>query len=307
MNSQEKIKELKEKAEEALQRKSVFSNSNKDVNELISLIDDLSISQFELELKVSALEERKKVLEHTEIQLHEKLASKDKLLAILAHDLKTPFHTLLGYSYLLLKDYSKYNTAKRVSIIQTLYENIKQTHDLLENILVWSQSQTGKIQYNPRNINITTILRENIGLFKATAMAKGVTIEYNSEINDLMIWADPEIIQTVVRNLLTNAIKFTPKNGKVSAGIKDVSNGQVVICICDNGIGIPFEIQDKLLSSNEGYTSAGTNNERGTGLGLILCKEFIEKSGGKLWFNSEPGEGSNFYFSLRNKPDSEFN
>lgn len=301
MNSQKILNELKQKTEEALHRKSVFNGPNKDVSELVKLIDALSKQQIELEQKIKVLEEKESKYIDTEKQLLEKLQAKDTFLSLLAHDLKTPFHTMLGYSYLLLKEYPKYNTKKRVSIIQILYESIQQTHKLLENILVWSRAQTGKIQYNPRNINVTTLIKENIRLFEATAKAKDVSLTYISVLDDLMTWADPEIIQLVLRNLISNAIKFTPKGGQVSAGIHDYSDGKVIVCVCDNGVGIPKHVQDKLFHVDEKISTPGTNDEHGTGLGLILCKEFIGKSGGELWFSSKEGEGSTFYFSLQNK------
>lgn len=240
-------------------------------------------------------------LKESERGLRKSNAAKDKFFSIIAHDLKTPFSTLMGFNYLLMKEYHQYDDNKRESMIRSLYDITKQTFNLLENILVWSRSQTGGIPFAPRSINITKMLLENIRLYTPTAKAKSIILTTGSAIRDVFVFADPEMIQTVIRNLVTNAIKFTPERGNVSLSIEDRDEEQVIISVTDSGVGIDPRKKDQLFSIDGNYSTRGTNDEKGTGLGLVLCKEFVEINGGDIWVDSEPEKGSRFSFSLYKK------
>lgn len=240
-------------------------------------------------------------LKDSERGLRKSNAAKDKFFSIIAHDLKTPFSTLLGFNYLLMKEYHQYDDSKRESMIRSLYDMTKQTFNLLENILVWSRSQTGGIPFAPRAINISKMLLENIRLYTPTARAKSISLTTGSEIKDVFVFADPEMIQTVIRNLVTNAIKFTPEKGKISISIDDRDEEQIIVSITDTGVGIKEDKKDQLFRIDNSYSTRGTNDEKGTGLGLVLCKEFVEKNGGRIWIESTPGKGSRFSFTLYKK------
>jgi two-component system sensor histidine kinase/response regulator len=171
-----------------------------------------------------------------------------------------------------------------------------QTLRLLENLLEWANSQRGKISFNPIPIKLKELFNEEFSVLNG--VAKGKNIELKSSLFDnLMIIADKNMIKTILRNLISNAIKFTHKNGKVE--VKAIAiNNQVKISVSDSGIGMTKETIAKLFRIDANQSTPGTENEKGTGLGLVLCKEFIEKHGGKIWVESESGKGSTFKFSI---------
>jgi len=237
-------------------------------------------------------------MKSSERSLKKSNAAKDKFFSIIAHDLKTPFSTLMGYTYLLMKEYNQYDDQKRETMIKSLYDITKQTFNLLENILVWSRSQTESIPFAPRAINISKLLIENIRLYNPTARAKSITLTSGSDLKDILVFADPEMIQTVIRNLVTNAIKFTPEKGRISLGLVDDDEEKITIFVMDNGVGIDPDKKDQFFRIDNNYSTLGTNDEKGTGLGLVICKEFVEKNGGQIWVDSTPGKGSKFYFTL---------
>ena len=213
-----------------------------------------------------------------EKQLIKLNSDKDRFMSILAHDLKSPFSTLLGLSGLVLKNVRKYNIEEIENIINLIHKSTQNTYNLLEDLLMWARSQSGKLLYNPQQLNFSDICQNIISDNLLTAANKSITI--NCAINDsLIVFADNDMVKTVLRNLISNAIKFT-----------------------DNGVGIEPAVLHKLFDISQMYTSKGTANESGTGLGLLLCKEFIDKHNGKIWVESELGKGSDFKFSLPCEP-----
>jgi signal transduction histidine kinase len=167
---------------------------------------------------------------------------------------------------------------------------------LLENLLEWANSQRGKISFNPIPLNLNEIFKEEFKMLDEMAGRK--YIKLNSRFtDDLTIVADKNMIKTILRNLISNAIKFTNKNGKVEVTATS-DNKQVMISVSDSGIGMTKETMAKLFRIDSNLSTHGTENEKGTGLGLILCKEFVEKHGGKIWVESESGKGSIFRFTL---------
>jgi signal transduction histidine kinase len=229
-------------------------------------------------------------------KLYELNASKDKFFSIIAHDLKNPFNTILGLSE-LLKDETKSGNLETIDEYSgMIYNSAAQTLRLLENLLEWANSQRGKISFNPIPIKLKELFNEEFSVLND--MARGKNIELKSSLFDnLTIIADKNMIKTILRNLISNAIKFTHKNGKV--GVKAMAiNNQVEISVSDSGIGMTKETIAKLFRIDANQSTPGTENEKGTGLGLVLCKEFIEKHGGKIWVESESGKGSTFKFSI---------
>jgi two-component system, sensor histidine kinase and response regulator len=247
----------------------------------------------ELQELNSSLE--KKVEERTK-QLNELNATKDKFFSIIAHDLKNPFNTLIGFTELLLENLRDYSPEKLHEFIGILHDTSKQSYSLLENLLEWSRSQTGAIQIKKEVINIYNLVEENINLLLNQASKKKIKL-----VNDIhyegTVVADLNMLSTVIRNLVSNAIKYTKEEGTITcrANLKD---DKLEISINDTGIGIKPENLPKLFRIDINYSTRGTADEGGTGLGLILCKEFISKNDGEIWVESVFGEGSTFKFTI---------
>ncbi len=223
-------------------------------------------------------------------------ATKDKFFSIIAHDLKNPFITILGFAELLLADFEELTDEEKKYYVEEMKKSAEISHALLQNLLQWSRTQTGRIEYNPQKISLNQIVEQNFSLLKLTAAKKNIALE-SSIGSDIILSADEDMTDTVIRNLLTNAVKFTSSGGKVSVKAAKI-NGFVEIRICDTGVGIDEETKSRLFKLDSAISTAGTSNEKGTGLGLIICKEFIEKHGGKIWVESEAGNGSTFIFTL---------
>jgi signal transduction histidine kinase len=229
-------------------------------------------------------------------ELQELNVSKDKFFSIIAHDLKNPFQAIIGFSEMLKEEMKSGDIATSENYAGLINTSAIQTFRLLENLLEWANSQRGKITFNPVSINLRELVNEEFGVLGD--MAKGKSIELKSSFYDnLKVMADRNMIKTILRNLISNAIKFTHKNGRVEV-MAMISNNQVEISVSDNGIGMTNETMAKLFRLDGNLSTRGTENEKGTGLGLFLCKEFVEKHGGKIWVESESGKGSIFKMVL---------
>jgi len=243
--------------------------------------------------------ERKRVeevLKNSEASLRELNATKDKFFSIIAHDLKNPFNSIIGFSNLLLeqikeKDYE--GIEKYAGIIQ---KSSQRAMDLLMNLLEWSRCQSGRMEFNPEYFEIISLIKDVIKLLNDSAQQKSITISKKLPHN-VSVYADKAMISTVLRNLISNAIKFTNPGGKVVISVKQEQN-DLIVSVCDNGIGIKRDTIEKLFHIEESVSTIGTLNEKGTGLGLILCKEFIEKHNGIVWVESKVGKGSVFTYTL---------
>jgi signal transduction histidine kinase len=208
---------------------------------------------------------------------------------------------MLGFLELLNTNFDKYDTATQKEFLSLINSGMQNTHKLLENLLLWSNTQRGKIKYNPQNINLYLLSNENTDLLTHSAEKKLITIK-NQVPKEMSLKADKDMLSSIIRNLVSNALKFTSKGGEISikARAVKVRNNQnyTEISIKDNGVGIPKVIQPKLFLISENTSTEGTDKETGSGLGLIICKEFIEKHGGKIWVESEEGKGSTFFFTI---------
>jgi signal transduction histidine kinase len=223
-------------------------------------------------------------------------SDKDRFMTILGHDLKSPFNILLGLSELLTDSIRTTDIGEIEDIATNLNKTARNTYSLLEDILLWTRVQTGKIPFKPKELKFDDLLRNTKEVLVPAANAKSITI--NSFVRDeINIYADPDMIKTVLRNLVSNAIKFTNKSGTINIGIV-MENSDQIISVSDNGIGIKPDNLSRLFKSSEFLTTAGTEHEAGTGLGLLLCKEFVEIHGGRIWVESEFGKGSEFKFAL---------
>jgi signal transduction histidine kinase/ligand-binding sensor domain-containing protein len=251
-------------------------------------------------LRVQRLKKQKILLERlVEIktsELYELNASKDKFFSIIAHDLKNPFNTIIGFSEMLKEEIKSGDKEAIGECAGVINKSAVQTFMLLENLLEWANSQRGKILFSPIPIKLSELYNEELSVLND--MAKGKDIELKSSYpENLTIIADKNMMKTILRNLISNAIKFTHKNGKVEVNAL-ISNKQVEISVSDTGIGMSDETKAKLFRIDADLSTQGTENEKGTGLGLFLCKEFIEKHGGKIWVESKSGKGSIFKFTM---------
>jgi len=257
---------------------------------------EISNLQRELIREKHTLENTLKQLEQANNELKELNISKDRFISILAHDLRNPFSSILGFLSLLIKNIRKYSIAKIESQILMVNTSAQNTYNLLEDILTWAMAQSGKIPYNPQKQsfeNVFNIVYENL---KLSANNKNITINYFAE-HEITIFADFDMIKTVLLNLISNAIKYTNYGGLINI-YAEQNHLKATITVSDNGTGISPNILTKLFDISQIITTEGTANEKGTGLGLLLCKEFVEKNGGTIWVESELGKGSDFKFTI---------
>ncbi len=229
-------------------------------------------------------------------ELFELNASKDKFFSIIAHDLKNPFNTIVGFSNMLKEDAGSGELGRIDELTALINDSATRTYHLLENLLDWANSQRNMISFIPVSINLTEILQEEFNLVDDLLKAKQINLSSHLDA-PLMIMADRNMIRTVVRNLITNAVKFTNRMGAIEVNAVIV-NDNVEIAVSDNGIGMTDETMGKLFRIDANLSTRGTGNEEGTGLGLFLCKEFVERHGGRIWVESREGKGSTFRFTL---------
>jgi PAS domain S-box-containing protein len=223
-------------------------------------------------------------------------ADKDRFISILSHDLKSPFNSILGFSEILTEDIRKLNTDEIEDIARNINKSARNTLYLLEDLLAWAMTQQGKIIFKPQKLSLADICKNILEILNPNAVAKNITINYYIA-DSIKVFADIDMIKTVLRNLISNALKFTNSGGTINVSSEENSEN-VTISISDNGVGIKAENITKLFNISEVITTKGTAEETGTGLGLLLCKEFVEKHGGKIWVESEVGKGSVFKFTL---------
>ncbi len=243
------------------------------------------------------LEYTNKKLTESEDNLKELIATKDKFFSIIAHDLRSPLSSLTIVSEMLDENIENISSEKLVYYIGSISKATSSLLNLVENLLNWARTQTNKIKYNPEKINLTEIVEQNISLLKINADKKNIVIK-NGIRSDIFVTADINLLTAVVRNLLANAVKFTENNGKINIDVSEIVT-HYKIAIKDTGIGITKNDLEKLFRIDVDTRTIGTSTEKGTGLGLILCKEFVEKNGGEIYVESKQKIGSTFYFTVR--------
>jgi two-component system sensor histidine kinase/response regulator len=221
-------------------------------------------------------------------------ATKDKFFSIISHDLRSPFHAIMGISGILVKKFDRDDLKEHKRLLDVLNDEIKNTYQLVENLLLWSTTQRELIKLIPKKENLYLFINKTLTLLRPFAMNKSILLT-NKAPEDFEVFADAQMLAIVLRNLISNAIKFTPNGGEVSisACIKtsEDNKSSFEVRVKDSGIGIRPEIQSKIFTIDGNISTKGTENEVGTGLGLILCKEFIEKHNGKIGVESEIGKG----------------
>lgn len=294
---EERVKERTSLLEEAMEELKYENEERKRAqDELLRLNEELEISRESILEEANKLSMLNEKLLQSEMKLKQANAAKDKFFSIVAHDLKNPLHSMLLTSSFLSDNLAKMGKSDLENQISAIFRASSHISDLLENLMKWSKSQRGQIEYSPEIFDIRIVVVDNINLLENTASKKGISLINNVEENSTAYF-DINMVSTVVRNLISNAIKFTSSGGKIEISAhKDKSNW--VVAVSDNGVGIDEKHIDRIFNIDYNFSTRGTDNETGTGLGLVLCHEFIKFNRGKIWVESEKGKGSNFYFSL---------
>ena len=232
-------------------------------------------------------------------ELQRLVSEKDKFISILAHDLKNPFSGFLGLTEMLSTDYESFSTEEVREYHREMYASASQVYKLLENLLDWARLQRGAVEYIPRSLALQSVVEDISDLSGATAKQKHIRIRTEVPEN-LVVYADPHMLQTILRNLITNAIKFTHEHGSVEISATEITDGKTLIEVSDDGIGMDRETIDAVFHHPEtsAVSARGTSDESGTGLGLIVTRELVELHGGSISAESTPGEGSTISFTL---------
>ena len=289
----EQSEELKVKNEQLLLQQVQIEEKSKELRahaENLKEVNDLLVDkQRFIQLQSDKLEESNREL----LVLN---STKDRFFSIIAHDLRNPFHAVSGFSEILLRDYKKLPPEKVERFLTLINKSSVNGGNLLENLLQWSRAQTGKISFEPIQLHLIGIVNNVVDLLEGEAQRKNIEIVQAIEL-EMMAFVDENMLKTILRNLISNAIKFTPEKGTIT--IKALEKFPLIeISIIDTGVGISSQQMQLLFNVETNISTKGTASESGTGLGLILCKEFVEKNGGKIWVESEVGKGSEFKFTL---------
>lgn len=274
-------------------------HQEKTIEEQNTILQNMNaVLEQQVRERTAELEAQKVELKEKNIQLHELNASKDKFFSIISHDLRSPFTALLGHTELISEQFALYTPEELNDHIVQIRKSAQKLYALLENLLTWSRIQRGLMQYHPEAVDLYEVALDNVELFITRAQQKEIIL-HNCIQKHSLAYADYSMVSTIIRNLTSNALKFTPRKGHVTLSARQHESFWE-ISVADTGQGIPVEIFPRLLQIDGQYTNPGTDGERGTGLGLILCKELIEQHQGKFWVESAIGVGATFFFTLPN-------
>jgi signal transduction histidine kinase len=242
------------------------------------------------------LEDKNRLIEQQKLELEELITTKDRFLSIIAHDLKNPFTSLLGFADLAYNEFDEISDAEKRSYLNIIRISSQQIYSLLDNLLTWSRAQSGRIDFKPEKVSLSELVENSIDVVRSSAENKQITL-FKDFTNEVNVQADKNMLFTVLRNLLTNAVKFTPSGGSVTVSYKR-SGSRATITVSDTGIGMTEDELSRLFKLDGNLRTSGTNNETGTGLGLILCQEFMHLHNSEIEAESIPGEGSRFSFAI---------
>jgi len=254
---------------------------------------------------ITEITERKKaeeLLAKQTKELQEVNATKDKFMTIVAHDLKSPFNAIIGFSDLMLQNFDQLDHDTFLVGLKTIESASTHAYKLLENLLIWAQNQTGKSKFIPEKINIKAQITESIKLIEGVAISKKIKISVSVR-KDIYVLADKNMLDSILRNLISNAIKFSFRGEKIKISVTKFET-EIQISVSDKGIGISPERLHAIFEIDKYINTSGTEDEQGTGLGLILCKDFISQHNGEIWVNSTPRVGTSVSFSLPLKQHS---
>jgi signal transduction histidine kinase/ligand-binding sensor domain-containing protein len=223
-------------------------------------------------------------------------STKDKLFSVISHDLRSPFNAILGFEDLLMNNYSEFTEEERIDMIRQVHTTTNQVYGLVENLLNWAKIQNSSIQHHPITFNLKEVINDISELYQNIALTKGIKVDHQIP-EGLVPFADIHIMETILRNLINNAIKFTPTGGSIHISASH-NHTMIKVSVTDTGMGMSKEQIDTLFNLETTKSKSGTNGEKGSGLGLVLCKEFVEKNGGTITVESQPGNGSTFSFTM---------
>ncbi|MBC8109620.1 MAG: HAMP domain-containing protein [Verrucomicrobia bacterium] len=279
-------------------------------DEVAQLTHNFNLMTAQIEEYLQDINKKSKVLQKQNLQLQSinmkliasenKLRSlnsvKDKFFSIISHDLKGPLHTLTGFLQILIKYTNTFTEQELREFAESMDGSVRRLLNMLENLLQWSRSQTGNIEHKPENIRLNEVIEDNISLFKDTAASKQITLLMETE-GTLLVKADKNMLDFVLRNLISNALKFTREGGEVKVRTKNLIDFTEII-VSDNGVGISEDDLKKIFLPDVHFSTSGTGKEKGTGFGLLLCKDFVEKNGGEISIESILGIGTSLKFTL---------
>jgi len=266
---------------------------SQSLNQMLDQLDQESTQR-------SLVEQR---LRESESKLLEMNSSKDKFFSLISHDLKSPFNAILGFSTLLQSEYKDLSTQQRIMFIDRIVDGLTNVYKLLENLLEWSRIQLGGIEFKPEPLDVGLMAYEIVSINKLSAEKKRITLSVEIH-GHTIVYGDKNMLNTILRNLISNAIKFSKPGGSVKIRTlrpnesDRIHEGFIGLAVIDEGTGIATSELGSLFRIDSGFHRKGTLNETGTGLGLVLCKEFIETYGGEIWVECEPGNGSTFIFTI---------
>lgn len=282
----------KQQKEIEIQQEQLTSTSQKFRDRTIELFGKM----IDLKKAKKTISQQNDELEKQQQKLYELNASKDKFFSIIAHDLRNPIAGFLNLTEILSDNFGTFSEKESKEFIDIMNQASKQLYNLLENLLQWSRSQTGNVPFEPKYFSLKKIVENTIDLLMMNIENKKIKVYI--KIDDLcQVYADENMTTTVIRNLVSNAIKFSNPDGNIIIRAEK-SESFVVISVIDNGVGMRNEDREKLFRIDQHHTTVGTSNEKGTGLGLILCKEFVLRNGGQIWVESDLNKGSTFSFTL---------
>lgn len=265
------------------------------VKSLINRVRDKDLLEEELAKSNEEIKHKNEILEVQRKELEELNKTKDKFFSIIAHDLRGPFSVILGYTELLLKQYERFSKDQTLEFINQIQNSARKQYKLLENLLQWSRIQIGSMKCEPAQLNLKYLNDSVLTLFEPNARRKEINLF--SKIDSIDVFADENMVTAVLRNLVSNAIKFTPRGGYVNL-FSERKDKFIEVTIQDNGVGISNEKLLNLFNIEVSNSTPGTEDESGTGLGLVLCREFVEKNGGEIWAESQEGQGTEMKFTL---------
>jgi len=288
-------------------REAAFDDEDKTV--LQTLANQIAIAIHNARLYESEKNLRQLEAERAQ-ELAELNASKDKFFSIISHDLRVPFTGLIGNAKFILRRLESLTKADIQEMVESILRSAQSTYNLLESLLIWSGLERGLMECQPEQVNLSDLIHNTVDLLRETAAGKNIQLT-NGVVSDIFVYADKNMLNTVIRNLTSNALKFTPDGGTVSISIRpgnsslssriDTSNGLnefVEVLVSDTGIGISEEDKGKLFRIDAHHTTSGTAGEKGTGLGLIMCREMVERNGGRIWIESELEKGTTVKFTM---------
>jgi PAS domain S-box-containing protein len=235
-------------------------------------------------------------------QFEKLIVEKDKLFSIVSHDLRSPINGILGLTGLIVEETESFSKDHIREIAKSIHTSAGSITQLLQGLLEWSQLQRGNITFDPQPEMLLNSVKKCTNVLQESARAKNITL-HTQVPDNIKVFADRQMLETVIRNLITNAIKFTPKGGRITMNCSEQEPGIITVSISDDGIGMPAQILEKIFSLSTKINRKGTEGELSSGLGLIMCKELIEKNGGKIWAESKESKGSVFYFTLKKYTD----